>query len=399
MGLIVKKYGGATLESPEKIKSVALRIAEQKNRGDSLLIVVSAMGKTTDGLLQLAGRISSQPPLREMDQLLCTGEIISMSLLSIALHELGCPAISLTGAQAGIHTNRHFSNAAISEITPTRIEEALREDKVVIVAGFQGIAENGDLTTLGRGGSDTTAVALAAALRAQRCEILKDVPAVFSADPRIVPTAHPLANLSYENLLEMTYWGAKVLQYRSVEIAKNFNIKLYVGPAHSYGQGSLIEEASMIENAEILSLNSHDTVLRITSQNIHLKDALAWFKGILEQAKIPYPQVIHSEHENSFVELYVTGPSEILHSIAAEVGKVTAAHLIELSSVTATCRGSTAAEIVENIINCIEGAGIRVQSLIVSSMSVTVLVEKKARNAAITLLHQLIPVIAAKGVY
>lgn len=372
------------------INSIADRIQRQKKAtNDDLVIVVSAMGKATDKLIALAHELSPEPVLREMDNLLNTGEMVSMSLLSISLNEKGCPAIGLCGHQAGILTDQFYSNASISEIDPKRLKAALRDGNVVVVAGFQGQNSQGDLTTLGRGGSDTTAIAIAASLQADRCEILKDVPAIFSADPRIVPEAYPLKELGYDQLLDMTFWGAKVLQYRSVEIAKYFKIPLYVGSAHSYEEGTHIQESNkMIESTEILSLNSHETVLKIATQKATLKQALSWFRTVLEAKKIPYPQMLHSESVGGVIELYITAPRE---AIAAMASLKSEAQIEEMCSVTATCRSSTRPEIMQMVVDSLEEKGMKIKSMLVSAMSMTVFLEKTLRESAIQMLHKLIP--------
>jgi aspartate kinase len=389
--LIVQKFGGATVGSTEKLAKVAARIKD-KNPQDQLVIVVSAMGDTTDRLLAMARELSPEPSLPEMDILLSTGEMVSMSLLTMALNAQGCPSAGLCGYQAGIRTDPFFSNASISEIDTTAIRTILKQKKVAVIAGFQGHTADGQLTTLGRGGSDTTALGISAALGADRCEILKDVPAVFSADPRVVPTAYPLQQLSYDALLEMTYWGAKVLQYRSVEIAKHFKIPLYVGPANSNELGTTIKETLMIEDSEVLALNSHETVLQIETLHNALGEALNWLKTELNSHKIPFPQILHSESVDGKMDLFVTGPKEVVSDLSKLTSINSAQHFHEYASVTATCRGSTKPEIMETIVGTLESQGIRVVNLIVSSMSITVFIEKSLRVKAIQLLHELIPV-------
>lgn len=230
MSLVVQKYGGTSVGSVERIQAVAVRVIEAAQSGDSLVVVVSAMGKTTDGLIKLANELSSNPSRREMDMLLSTGEQVSIALLSMALQELGQPAISLTGAQVGIVTEAHYSRARILKIHTERIERYLNEGKVVVVAGFQGISSINELeiTTLGRGGSDTSAVALAAALKAARCEIYTDVPGILTADPRLVPDAHLMDEITSDEMLELASLGAKVLHPRAVEIARNYGMTLVV---------------------------------------------------------------------------------------------------------------------------------------------------------------------------
>jgi aspartate kinase len=230
MALIVQKYGGTSVGSAERIQAVAKRVVDTVKAGNDLVVVVSAMGKTTDGLVKLAKELSSQPSRREMDMLLATGEQVTIALLSIAIQELGQPAISLTGAQVGIVTEAEHSRARILEIAPDRIERHLKEGKVVVVAGFQGVSVTGDrdITTLGRGGSDTSAVALAAALKASACEIYTDVPGILTTDPRIVPEAQLLTEITADEMLELASLGAKVLHPRAVEIARNYGVPLVV---------------------------------------------------------------------------------------------------------------------------------------------------------------------------
>ena len=242
MALIVQKYGGSSVSDVEAIKRVAKRIVETRNAGHKLVVVVSAMGDTTDELLDTAAQITDNAPEREMDILLTAGERISMSLLSMAINELGVPAQAFTGAQAGIHTTSAYGRAQITGMVPERIARSISEGQVAIVAGFQGISEDDDVTTLGRGGSDTTAVALAAALHADVCEIYTDVDGLFSADPRIVPKAHRLRSISTEETLELAAHGAKILHLRAVEFARRYKVPLHVRSSFSEKEGTWISD-------------------------------------------------------------------------------------------------------------------------------------------------------------
>lgn len=248
MALIVQKYGGSSVGSVERINAVAGRVLKTVQGGNSVVVVVSAMGKTTDGLVKLANEISSNPSRREMDMLLSTGEQISIALLSMALQELGQPAISLTGAQVGIVTEAAHTRARILRIETQRIEQQITEGKVVVVAGFQGITSTKDLeiTTLGRGGSDTSAVALAAALRADRCEIYTDVPGILTADPRLVPDAQLMTEITCDEMLELASLGAKVLHPRAVEIARNYGVPLVVLSSWTDDPGTLVSSPKPI---------------------------------------------------------------------------------------------------------------------------------------------------------
>ena len=230
MGLIVQKYGGTSVGSAERIQAVAQRVHKTAQAGNSVVVVVSAMGKTTDALVKLAQEVSSSPCRREMDMLLSTGEQVTIALLSMALQEIGQPAISLTGAQVGIVTEAAHTRARILNVSPDRLQRHLNEGKVVVVAGFQGISNTSELevTTLGRGGSDTSAVALAAALGADCCEIYTDVPGVLTTDPRIVPNASQMEEITSDEMLELASLGAGVLHPRAVEIARNYGVEMVV---------------------------------------------------------------------------------------------------------------------------------------------------------------------------
>ena len=240
MAIIVQKYGGSSVGDVERIRKVAARVAARRAEGHQMVVVVSAMGDTTDELLELARKISSDPPRRELDMLLTCGERVSMALLSMALHQLWVPAISFTGSQSGIITDDNHSGARILEVRPVRIREELGRGKVVIVAGFQGVSRQREVTTLGRGGSDTTAVALAAALGAEVCELLSDVDGVYSADPRVVPEARKLERLDYDTMQEMAAAGARVLNAQAVEFARAAGIVLHAGLAHGAGTGTRV---------------------------------------------------------------------------------------------------------------------------------------------------------------
>lgn len=240
--IVVQKFGGSSVADVEKIRKVAQRVKARRDEGWQLVVVVSAMGDTTDELLQLAKKVSADPPRRELDMLLTCGERISMALLSMALQEIGAEAISFTGSQSGIITDTAHAQARIIEVKPARIEEELAKGKVVIVAGYQGVSKNREVTTLGRGGSDTTAVALAAALGAD-CEIYSDVDGIFTADPRVVPSAKKLDALSFEEMQELAAAGAKVLNAQAVEHAREKGIVIHARSTHSAGTGTAIQAA------------------------------------------------------------------------------------------------------------------------------------------------------------
>src|SRR5207253_2424542 len=265
MALIVQKYGGTSVGTAERIRNVAGRVAKYHSKGDQIVVVVSAMSGVTDNLIKLAKEIMPLPNEREMDVLLATGEQTTIALTAIALHALGVPAVSLTGAQAGIVTDGVHTKAKIQNITPKRIHELLDQGKVVIVAGFQGQTLEGQITTLGRGGSDLTAIALASALKADLCQIYTDVDGVYTADPRIVPTARKLEEISYDEMLELASLGAKVMQSRSVEFAKKFGVIFEVRSSLNENPGTIVkEETQHMESVVIRGVSLDKNQAKIT---------------------------------------------------------------------------------------------------------------------------------------
>ncbi len=291
MTCIVQKYGGSSLAQVDKLRKVARLIADIKSQDIDIAVVVSAMGKTTDDLVAMAREISHKPPRREMDMLLSTGERITMSLLCMALHELGLDAVSLTGSQAGIITNDRHNDAQVIEVRPFRVQDELANGKVVIIGGFQGVSYKRDITTLGRGGSDTTAVALAAALDAQRCEIYSDVDGVYSADPVTVAEARHLPVVSYPVMQEMSMAGAKVLHAHAVQFAKEKNIAIYARSTFDPGKETVIRRLSPGAITGVQAVVSEKQIERI---RLYGADVLAHFKkavAYLESEQIPIKEV------------------------------------------------------------------------------------------------------------
>ncbi|SHK36438.1 aspartate kinase [Anaerobranca californiensis DSM 14826] len=268
MAVIVQKYGGSSVETIEKMKNVAKRIIKAKEKGNDVVVVVSAMGKTTNELLRIASEAAKRPSKREIDMLISTGEQVSISLLSMILNDLGYPAISLTGFQAGIKTKGVHTKNKICDIEIEKITKHLGEGKIVVVAGFQGLNDNGDITTLGRGGSDTTAVALAAKLGCQ-CEIYTDVDGIYSVDPRVYKKAKKLSYISYEEMIEMSHLGAKVMEPRSVEIGQCYQVPIYVASSLKDCPGTYIKEVDKeMEERGITGLSISENVLMITLNNV-----------------------------------------------------------------------------------------------------------------------------------
>jgi aspartate kinase len=276
MKVLVQKFGGSSVADVERIKRVAQRVVAYRKKGWHLVVVVSALGDTTDDLIDLAGKITREPSAREMDMLLSTGEQISCALLAMAIEELGFDAMSFTGGQVGIMTDRTHTKAKIVDISGGRIRRVLEEGKIAIVAGFQGVTQDQDITTLGRGGSDLTAVALARALGAKTCEIYTDVEGVYTTDPRIVPEARKLKQITYDEMLEMASLGAQVMQARSIEVAKKFGITIHVRSSFKEAQGTLIlKEADKMEDFVISGVTLNRNEAKVTVCDVPDKPGIA----------------------------------------------------------------------------------------------------------------------------
>ncbi|GIM44465.1 aspartokinase [Collibacillus ludicampi] len=301
MALIVQKYGGSSVRTTDHIKRVAGRIKDTVTEGNSVVVVVSAMGDTTDELIEMAGQITNKPSAREMDMLVTTGEQVSVALLSMALQEIGIDSISLTGGQAGIRTEAVHGKARILDIQPDRIHRELKDGKVVVVAGFQGVTDDGEIATLGRGGSDTTAVALAAAIQADVCEIYTDVEGVYTTDPRVVPHARKINEISYDEMLELANLGAVVLHPRAVECAKQYNIPLRVRSSFTKNPGTLVKEEAEMEQGMIVRGIAHDlNVAKVALVGVpHRKNSLQLvFKKLAAEninVDIIVQSIVHNE--------------------------------------------------------------------------------------------------------
>lgn len=341
MGRIVQKFGGTSVGSVERIQNAAKRIINEVNNGNEVVVVVSAMGKTTDELVGLAGQISKNPSKREMDMLLTTGEQVTIALLTMALHQEGYKAVSLTGWQAGIQTENNYSNARILNIDSERINGLIKDGNIVVVAGFQGlIPETNDIATLGRGGSDTTAVALAAALQADRCDIYTDVTGVYTTDPRAVKTARKIPSISYDEMLEMANLGAGVLHPRAVEFAKNYSIKLEVRSSMSDERGTLVEEeATMEQNLMVRGLAFEGNITKITVTNMPNEiNTLSDLFTILASNGINVDIII----QNVMNEEKTNISFSIDSSLLSETREVLAAHQETLGFETISHEGSLA---------------------------------------------------------
>ena len=400
MGLIVKKFGGSSVATPEKIVNVAKRVLQEKNEGDRIVVVVSAMGDTTDELIGLMKQISAEPSKREMDMLLSTGEQISIALLAMAFEQLGQPAVSFTGPQAGIKTNGAYSKAKIMNIEPQRVFDALAKGKVVIVAGFQGITSDGDITTLGRGGSDTTAVALAGALAADVCEIFTDVDGIYSADPRVVKKAHKMQEVTYNEMLEMARLGAVVMQPRSVEMGKHYNVPIHVRSTFSTATGTIIREVYTVEEKEFIIRGvAHDlNVAKIAVLGVPDQPGVAYkIFSALAKANIDVDMIVQSirnTDKNITDILFTVAQPDLAQTkaIVEEVGKelgvlsvLADENIAKVSVVGAGMLGSPG--IAAEMFGALANAGINIGVISTSEISISCLVQADKVKDAVNVIH------------
>ena len=395
--LIVQKYGGSSVADPDKIKNVARRVAESASQGHRIVVVVSAMGKTTDGLLSLAAAVSPNPDPREMDMLLATGEQVTIGLLAMALQSLGYPACSFTGAQIGLITDQAHTRARIKQITGGRIGAALDAGQVVVVAGFQGVTDAGDITTLGRGGSDLTGVALAAALKADVCEIFTDVDGVYTADPNVVPDARKLARVSYDEMLEMASLGAKVLQSRSVEFAKKYGVPVHVRSTFKPDPGTLVtREDDSMEEVVVTGI-THDrgqakvSILRVPDR----PGIAARVFGGLGSQNIVVDMIVQNISRDGFTDISFTLPradrqraQRVLAEIATEIGAQGVAaddRVAKISVVGVGMRSHSG--VAGRMFDTLSKEGINIQMISTSEIAVSCVIDDKYTELAVRALH------------
>jgi aspartate kinase len=298
MSIIVQKYGGSSVADSDKLKKIALMISSVKKQGYDVVAVVSAMGKTTNQLIEMAKGLSENPDKRELDMLLSTGERITMALLCIALNDLGIDAISLTGSQSGIITNDRYNDARVIEVRPFRVQDEIAKGKVVVIGGFQGVSYKRDITTLGRGGSDTSAVALAAALNAERCEIYSDVDGVYTTDPNIIKEAKHLPEMSYQQLQEMSEAGAKVLNAQAVQFAKEAKIALYARSTFNPGKETIIRETAPVDKPSVIAVVHETDIVRCIYNKNNLDKNFPVLHSFLEEKNIHLKELNLVEDES-----------------------------------------------------------------------------------------------------
>lgn len=397
MALIVQKYGGTSVGDSQRIMNVAKRVVETKRQGNDVVVVVSAMGGATDQLINMAKQISANPSDREMDMLISTGEQISVALVAMAIHELGEDAISLTGVQVGIMTDNVHTKARILDIKPVKILEELKKKKIVIVAGFQGVNIKQDITTLGRGGSDTTAVALGAVLKCDMCEIYTDVEGVYTADPRIVPNARKLKEITHEEMLEMASMGAKVLMSRSVEFANKYNVPLCVRSSFNNAEGTyIVREADAMEHPVIRGVTSNVAEAKVTL--IHLPDhpgvAAKLFNKVSEH-NINIDVIIQNVSTHGYTDISFTMDKKevprikpMLNELAKEVGAndINVNEAIAKISVVGIGMRSHSG-VAAQMFSALAKEGINISMISTSEIKISCVIDEKDANKAVKVLH------------
>ncbi|BAU26938.1 aspartate kinase [Aneurinibacillus soli] len=397
MSLIVQKFGGTSVGTVERIQAVAHRVIQTRNAGHDVVVVVSAMGKSTDVLVDMAKQITAEPPAREMDMLLTTGEQVSIALLSMALQAEGQSAVSMTGWQAGITTEDVHTKARIVQIDPATMQDALAAGNVVIVAGFQGITEDGQITTLGRGGSDTTAVALAGALKADLCEIYTDVDGVYTADPRIVSSARKLTTISHDEMLELATLGAGVLHPRAVECAKQHGVPLVVRSSFGYEEGTRVQEEVDMEQGLIISGIAHDkNVAKITVADMPMQvDTMSKLFTTLADEHINVDVIIQSSYEadTTNVSFSVSGDEvkRTLQILLREKEHLHFGYAVaeeELAKVSIVGAGMiTNPGVAAQMFRCLADAGIEIKMVSTSEIKVSCVVPLEQMENAVRSLH------------
>jgi len=395
--MIIQKYGGTSVASAPRIKRVCRRITEAVHAGHQVVAVVSAMGHTTDRLIQLAARVSGDPPPRELDMLVANGETITAPLVAMCLQDQGLPAISLTGPQAGVRTSNHHSKARIKEIRPTRILEALEAGLVPVVAGFQGATDDFEITTLGRGGSDTTAVALAAALGADVCEIYTDVDGILTADPRVVPSARLLRHIAYEEILELAAVGARVMHPRAVEIGELYGVRIHVRSSFHKRPGTMIVSEVPMEDRNRVRGVAHELgVAKLTVLGVPDRPGVAaTIFEPLSRAGISVDVIVqnvssHGHTDLTFTvrEAEATRSLQLVEPAAAEVGATGVSHAGGLAKVSLVGTGMLGMPgIAARMFRALADAGINIEMISTSEIRITCIIERDQAEAAARALH------------
>lgn len=396
MALIVQKFGGSSVADRDRVMNVARIVAQTHAGGNDVVVVVSAQGDTTDELIAKAGEITHDASQREMDMLMSAGEQISVALLSMALSSIGCPAISLTGWQAGFHTDRAYTRARIKRLDCERIESELSRNRVVVVAGFQGINKNDDITTLGRGGSDTSAVAIAAALHADLCQIYTDVDGVYTADPRLVPNARKLPQISFDEMLELASLGAQVLNNRSVELAKKYSVELEVRSSLTDVPGTIVREVAQVEGMLIKGVTKNENVAVISLLEVPDVPGMSFnVFSLMAQKKINVGIILQASGRGNNKDLIFTVPLEDVHTATAilqeNLQRFGATRVLvdtDVAKVSIVGAGvqshpGVAAKMFERLYEC----NINIRMIATSEIRISVIIAKQDADRAVAAVH------------
>jgi aspartate kinase len=396
--LVVQKYGGTSVADPERIKAVADHIARTRAKGAQVVVVVSAMGRATDDLIRLANEVSRTQPPRELDMLLSAGERISMALVCMALADLGVRAASFTGSQAGIVTDSIHTKAKILEVGGERLRDALADGAVPVVAGFQGVSREREVTTLGRGGSDTTAVALAAALGAEICEIYTDVPGVFSADPRVVPEARRIGVISFEEMLEIAASGGRVLALRSVEFARNHSVRLHVRSSFTWEPGTLVKEEDPSMEQAIVSAITHDaSEAKVTVTGVPDKPGIAarLFRALADR-QVNVDMIVQNTSVEGTTDISFTVPKtdldvavSVVQGLRAELGARSVDADEDIARVSLVGAGmKTHPGVTATMFETLAAEGINIEMISTSAIRISCVVRTAMAERAVQVLHR-----------
>ena len=397
MALVVQKFGGSSVADPERLKKAARRAVAEFESGNSVAVVVSAMGDGTDELIETARKLHSEPDPREMDMLMAVGEQMSIALMAIAIHSLGFEAVSLTGAQAGIHTDSVSSKAKIRQIDTARLTRELERGRIVIVAGFQGVDAEDNITTLGRGGSDTTAIALAAALKADRCDIFTDVDGIYTTDPRLVPEARLIERIDYDEMLELASLGARVMQSRSVEIAKRFSVPFRVRPSGNDSEGTLVTDTQEMEQVDVRGAALDENEAKVTIRDVpDTPGAAARIFGAIARQHVNVDIIVQNVSAQGMTDLSFTVQQSDLKAARKAVDEVMSSmgcgrveideNIAKMSIVGVGMKNHTG--VAETMFRALADSGVNIGMISTSEIRISVVIESSQGRRALNAVHE-----------
>ncbi len=396
--IIVQKYGGSSVKDAERIKAVAERITSYKNKDTDVAVVVSAMADTTDDLIELASKVARNPSEREMDMLLATGEQISCALLAMAVRELGFDSVAFTGFQVGVLTSKEHGKARVQHIDDKRLKKAFKENKIVIMAGYQGITEDGEITTLGRGGSDLSAVALAKAIRADVCEIYTDVTGIYTTDPRMVPEARKLKEITFDEMLEMASLGAQVMQARSIEVAKRFNIPLHVRSSYSKEEGTMIvKNTNKIEDIAVTGITSNKSEAKITICSVPDQPGVsAQIFNAIARAGVNVDVIVQNVSHTKKTDISFTVPKadlskamQAVEDVSRKIGAGEVLHSRDIARVSIVGSGMRSHQgIAAKMFEVLANSKINIEMISTSEISISCIIALDKVDEAVKALHK-----------